>query len=220
MDPRSMKTPPAPAAPAANNKQPDKANPTAIDPMKRLEELETVVLQSEETIDNMALAVKEIGQENEVMRKRLREILEVEEPKRPWNWKRILWATVSSGGGLALAFFLRKRQPIINHAASASLGMMAFERIKPLRGVKHLGGAITGLGSRWAHDNFEALEVGMAGAAYSYATFQLGEMSVEGFKVGRKFGAEAFERLKARVQKARGEAGKTETEEELDHATE
>lgn len=219
MDPRNIK--PAATPPAVNKEHKQPETKPAIDPLKRLEELEDIVLEGAETIKNMDLAVTEIGQENEAMRRRLREVLDVEEPKRPWNWKRIAWATVSGSGGLALAWFLRTRQPILNHAASASLGMMAFERIRPLKGFKALGGAITGLSSRWAHDNFEALEIGMAGAGYAYATFQIGEASADGFQDGWKKGVERIKALKARLRRSTEVAEETETQPEGEgHASE
>lgn len=210
-NPKGGASAPAPAA--------TKATPKTE--KERLEELETLVLQGAETIQNVDLAVKEIERENKAMHTRLREILEEEQPKRPWNWKRITWAVLSSASGLALAFWLRKKQPILNHAASASLGMMAFDRIKPLKGFKPLGGAVTGLGSRWAHDNFEPLSIGMAGATYAYAGFKLGEESAAAFKDGF---SDRIKALKARLHRSKEvvETEPTETEqaEEEGHASE
>ena len=166
-----------------------KANKAA----EQIESVAEVVKKTNEDLERTAEHFRIVGDELEKRSKALNELTRDMEPKQDWNWKRLTWAAVSTLSGFGLAWFLRRKAPILNYAAAADTGSMAFGTWAPLRKHKAKGAAISGLAARWAHDQGDNLagtflEVGLATVSYSHAIFAVGEHAVEGFEAGYKAG--------------------------------
>jgi len=129
--------------------------------------------------EELALLMKQNRQMNEALKREL----EIENPPKPWNWKRVGLAILSGAAGVATAFILRKRAPVINMAAGACGVANLAKKTSFLKNHSIIAGAGGGLATRWAHDNDNSIgmttECILAGGAYGELYFDILEKGVE-----------------------------------------
>lgn len=175
----------------------DKLNKQAQEQIKKIEERELAIARLKTEIvemgsslraaqeeftfknDDLNNLIKQTHQMNEALKREI----ELESPKKPWNWKRITWALASAAMGATTAFLLRKRAPVLNMAAGACGAANLAKKVDVLKNHSMIFGAGGGLVSRWAHDNDNAVglsvECAMAGGAWGELYFNLGEKGVQ-----------------------------------------
>jgi len=162
------------------------------------------IMESMPEREERAHMLDELIKENIVRHEALTDALRPEE-KKPWNWKRSIFAAVSGIGGAALAFFLHKKCPVLNYAAAAQTGTMAFDAMD-LKDHKIIGGCLSGVGARYAHDNFWPAEVALSGVSYGTGLFKISEGVYEA-------GVESIAQYRQWIDQANAEVEQEEAEE-------
>lgn len=198
----------------------DQAKKASDEQIRRLEQQEVALAQKKVVLEEMAediqrtkevlentqqeykfkeeeldLLVKQNRQTNDALKRELA----IANPPKPWNWKRVGLAVVSGLAGVATAFVLRKKAPILNMAAGAC-GVANMAKKTGVFG-KHsvIFGAGGGLATRWAHDNDNAVglttECILAGGAW-------GELYFTALDKGAEMSGEAVKAFKEGYEKA------------------
>lgn len=171
---------------------------------EKVEQLEVAMVEANHELKFSQEAAELARKQSKEWEETLRRQTEIDNPKRPWNLKRLVWAGLSSCAGVATAFFLRKRVPMLNAASGGCAFGNVIGKIPGCKDHALIGSATGALTTHWAHQQENlvgmSVETILAGAGYAELTFNVGEAlvdrSVEAFQALKEGYQETKEKLK------------------------